>query len=94
MVDILVIGIPKSGTNATEKACKMIGLNPARHQHTANYRLALKNKVAYVYRNPRNVLVSAVRYQNHQMRGWDESITEEKLINQFFDFFNASMPAV
>lgn len=92
--DVLCIGIPKSGTNMTEKACKMIGVAPSPHMHTANYLLAGRHKVAYVYRNPRNVLISAQRYQNHQMRGWEKTVTEEKLIAQFFDFFNASMPAV
>lgn len=92
--DVLCIGIPKSGTNATVLACSLLGVKPSPHMHTANYLLAGKHKVAYVYRNPRNVLISAQRYQNHQMRGWEDTITEEKLIDQFFDFFNASMPAV
>lgn len=92
--DILCIGIPKSGTNMTEKACRLIGVSPSPHMHTANYLLAEKHKVAYIYRNPRNVLISAQRYQNHQMREWENTINEEKLIAQFFDFFNASMPAV
>ncbi len=91
--DVLCIGIPKSGTNMTEKVCKMLGATPSPHMHTANYLLADKYKVAYVYRNPRNVLISAQRYQNHQMRGWEHTVTEQKLINQFFDFFNCSMPA-
>lgn len=92
--EVLCIGIPKSGTNMTEKVCKMLGASPSPHMHTANYLLAEKHKVAYVYRNPRNVLISAQRYQNHQMRGWEKTVTEQKLINQFFDFFNCSMPAV
>jgi hypothetical protein len=92
--DVLAIGIPKSGTNMTEKVCKMLGAIPSPHMHTANYLLAQKHKVAYVYRNPRNVLISSQRYQNHQMRGWEDTITDEKLINQFFDFYNSSMPAV
>lgn len=92
--DVLCIGIPKSGTNATELACRLLRARPSPHMHTANYRLAESNKVAYVFRHPRNVLISAQRYQNHQMRGWEDSITEEKLIDQFFDFFNASMPAI
>ena len=92
--DVLVIGSPKSGTNMTEKICRMLGSTPSPHMHTANYLLAEKYKVAYVYRNPRNVLISAQRYQNHQMRGWENTITEEKLIAQFFDYYNASMPAV
>jgi len=28
------------------------------------------------------------------MRGWEDTITPEKLVAQFFDFFNSSMPAV
>ena len=89
--DVLAVGIPKSGTNMTEKICKMLGTTPSPHLHTANYLLADKHKVAYVYRNPRNVLISAQRYQNHQMRGWELTVTEDKLIDQFFDFFNSSM---
>jgi hypothetical protein len=92
--DVLVSGIPKSGTNMTEKICRMLGASPSPHMHTANYLLAGKHKVAYVYRNPRNVLISAQRYQNHQMRGWEDTITEDKLIAQFFDYYNSSMPAV
>lgn len=92
--DVLAVGIPKSGTNMTEKVCKMLGANPSPHMHTANYLLADKHKVAYVYRNPRNILISALKYQNHQMRGWEETINEEKLIAQFFDYYNSSMPAV
>lgn len=87
--DILVVGIPKSGTNALVKACKLVGLRPSEHMHTANFRLAEKHKVAYIYRNPRNVLISALRYRNHQSRYMTSDITEEKLIECFFDFFNA-----
>ena len=92
--DILVIGIPKSGTNACVKACRLLGLNPSEHMHTSNYHLSEDNRVAYVYRNPRNVLISALRYRNHQRRNWEDTITEEKLIEVFFDFFNAGLPAV
>jgi hypothetical protein len=92
--EVLAVGIPKSGTNMTEKVCKMLGANPSPHMHTANYLLAKKHKVAYVYRNPRNVLISAQRYQNAQMRGWEDTITNEKLIEQFFGYYNSSMPAM
>lgn len=92
--DVLCIGIPKSGTNMTEKVCKLLGVNPSPHTHTANYHLAETNKVAYVYRNPRNVLISAQRYQNHQVRGMKDDLTEEKLITMAFDFFNAPIWAV
>lgn len=88
----LVIALPKAGNNVTEKACKLLGLSPAHHKHTANYHLAETNKVIYTYRNPRNVLVSAVKYLNSQVRGMDSNITEDKLIDQFFDFFNCSLP--
>lgn len=93
-MDCLVVGIPKSGTNALVKAVRELGANPSEHMHTANYHLAETNKVAYIYRNPRNVLISALRYRNHQRRGWEDTITEEKLVDCFFDFFNASMPGV
>jgi len=92
--DIRVIGIAKSGTNATEKACRLIGLNPTHHQHTANYHIAETEKVAYVYRHPRNVLISAVRYWNAQVRGSTQDITEEKLIDKVFDMGNASIYAI
>lgn len=92
--DVLCVGIPKSGTNMTEKVCKLLGVSPSPHMHTANYHLAETHKVAYVYRNPRNVLISAQRYQNHQMRGWEDTITDQKLINQFFEFFNAPLNSV
>lgn len=88
----LVIAIPKAGNNATEKACRLLRLEPAHHKHTANYHLADTNKVVYTYRNPRNVLVSAVRYQNEQIRNYTKDITEDKLIDLFFDFFNCSLP--
>ena len=88
----LVIALPKAGNNVTEKACKLLGLSPAHHKHTANYHLAETNKVIYTYRNPRNALVSAVKYLNSQVRGMDSLITEDKLIDQFFDFFNCSLP--
>lgn len=91
--EVIVTGIPKSGTNATEKACKLLNANPSPHQHTANYRLANQHKVVCVFRHPRNVLVSAVRYQNHQIRGMDAAVTEKKMIDQFFDFFNGSLSA-
>lgn len=94
MEKCLVIGIPKSGTNALVKAVRELGGNPSEHMHTANYRLAEANKVAYIYRNPRNVLLSALRYRNHQRRGWENTITEEKMIDCFFDFFNAALPSV
>lgn|SRR3990167_6093790 len=92
--DVLCIGIPKSGTNMTEKACKLLGVSPSPHWHTANYHLADTNKVAYVYRNPRNVLISALRYRNAQRRGWEDTITDEKLVDVAFDFFNAPIWAV
>lgn len=92
--DVLCVGIPKSGTNMTEKACRLLGVKPSPHMHTANYHLAEKNKVAYVYRHPRNVLISAVRYQNHQVRGMKDDLTEDKLITMAFDFFNAPIWAV
>ena len=92
--DVLCIGIPKSGTNMTVKVCRLLGVNPSEHMHTANYHLAEAQKVAYVYRNPRNVLLSALRYRNHQRRGWEDTITDEKLIDVAFDFFNAPIWAV
>lgn len=94
MSDLLVIGIPKSGNNVTERACKLLGLSPAGHTHTANYHLADTNKVVYVYRNPRNVLISALKYRNHQRRGAEDTITQDKLIDVFYDFFNNSLPSV
>lgn len=93
-MDCLVVGIPKSGTNALVKVVRELGANPSEHMHTANYHLADTNKVAYIYRNPRNVLISALRYRNNQRRGWDDTITEAKLVDCFFDFFNASLPWV
>lgn len=88
---ILIVGIPKSGTHALQKAVRELGCEASEHSHTANYRLAEDNKVGYIIRNPRNVLVSALRYRNHQVRGSEKTITEEKLIGQFFDFFNTSI---
>ena len=92
--DCLAIGIPKSGTNAMEKAIRLYGKRPSLHTHTANYHLAEKYKVGYIYRNPRNVLISAQRYQNHQVRGQADTLTEEKLITMAFGFFNAPIWAV
>lgn len=94
MVDCTIVGIPKSGTHALQKAVRELGCNASEHLHTANYHLAERQKVAYVFRNPRNVLLSALRYRNHQRRGWEDTITEDKLIDCFFDFFNASLPGV
>lgn len=92
--DVLCVGIPKSGTNMTERVCRLLGVSPSPHMHTANYHLAEDNKVAYVYRNPRNVLVSAVRYRNEQRRGWTLDVTQDKLVDVAFDFFNAPIWAV
>ena len=92
--ECLAIGIPKSGTNAMEKAIKLYKKHSSPHQHTANYHLAEKYKVCYIYRNPRNVLISAQRYQNHQVRGMEHTLTEEKLIKMAFDFFNAPIWSV
>lgn len=36
MEKCLVIGIPKSGTNALVKAVRELGGNPSEHMHTAN----------------------------------------------------------
>ena len=94
MTKCIIVGIPKSGTHALQKAVRELGCDASEHLHTANYHLADTQKVAYVLRNPRNVLLSALRYRNHQRRGWEDTITEEKLIDCFFDFFNASLPGV
>lgn len=94
MTRCIIVGIPKSGTHALQKAVRELGCEASEHLHTCNYHLAENNKVAYVFRNPRNVLISAMRYKNHQMRGWKDTITDEKLIDLFFEFFNASMPGV
>ena len=87
---LAVTGIPKSGTNALWKACKLLN-QKAMHIHTTDTGLLDKMKVVYVYRNPRNVLVSAVRYQNEQLRGMDQEVTQEKLRDSFFNFFNARL---
>ena len=94
MTKCIIVGIPKSGTHALQKAVRELGCDASEHLHTCNYHLAENNKVAYVLRNPRNVLISAMRYKNHQMRGWKDTITDEKLIELFFEFFNCSMPGV
>lgn len=94
MNDLLVVGIPKSGNNLAERACRILGLYPSGHRHTSNYHLAETNKVVYVYRNPRNVLVSALRYRNHQRRGEEDTITQAKLIDVFYDFFNNNLSSV
>lgn len=94
MNDLLIVGIPKSGNNVAERACRLLGLNPSNHRHTANYHLAKSSKVVYVYRNPRNVLISALRYRNHQRRGDEDVITQDKLIDVFYDFFNSSLSSV
>lgn len=90
---VLVTGIPKSGTNATQRAVTLLGLKSHR-EHMADVQgsLASYKKIVYVYRNPRNVLISAVRYHNAQVRGADDSITEEKIRSKFFNFFNSVMP--
>lgn len=94
MSDLIVVGIPKSGNNLAEKACKLLNLDPVGYRHTANYHLADSNKIIYVYRNPRNVLISALRYRNHQRRGDEDIITQDKLIDVFYDFFNSSLSSV
>lgn len=91
---IYIVGIPKSGTHALQKAVRELGCDASDHLHTGNYHLAETNKVAYVLRNPRNVLLSSIRYRNHQMRGWEDTITEEKWIDGFFNFFNTPLPGV
>jgi len=92
--DVMVIGIPKSGNNVLEKACYLLGLKPTHHKHTTDWHLAEKNKVVYIYRNPRNVLLSAVRYQNEQVRDSTKDISPDKLRDMFYDFFNCSLPYV
>lgn len=89
-----VVAIPKSGNNLAHKACQMLGIPVEHYRHTANWHLADEHKIVYIYRNPRNVLVSCVKYTNDQVRGRTKEITEERLIDTFFDFFNCSLSAV
>ena len=90
MTEVYVVGIPKSGTNAAEKVCKLLGKRPKR-LHTSNWRLANDNKVLFIYRNPRNVVISAVRYQNQQVRDETPDVTDKKIIDQIYGFFNTSL---
>ena len=92
MSQVLIAAIPKSGNNMMQKACHLLGVE-AEYAHTTNYHLADTRRCIYIYRNPRNVLVSALRYRNHQRRGYGTEITTEKLIDVFYDFFNNSLPS-
>jgi hypothetical protein len=92
--DIWIVGIPKSGTHAAEKACKLLGLKThVDSRHSANYHLAEDRKVLFIYRNPRDLLISTVRYRSEQQR-YPFDISQEKLVEVFFDLANASLPAV
>lgn len=90
-MEIMCVGIPKSGTNLLEKAIRGLGCDAGHHVHTSDWRLAERRKVAYIYRNPRDVLVSAARYCGEQRRG---GIEGDVLLKTFWDFFNCGLPWV
>lgn len=78
--DVAVVGIPKSGTNATEKVVRLLGRTPSHHMHTPpREEIYTKHKVIYIRRNPRNVLISWLRYHEREL-------TEKNMIDTIQDF--------
>lgn len=59
---VLCNGIPKAGTHALLKAVQLLGMSDTVHDHIPYGEQVPKGKHIYIRRNPRNVLISWVRF--------------------------------